>query len=231
MSDDKQFDFWYAVNNTKLITSPSSKLETFGDTIVNYTLICENMDNINKISIREGQIKALKPSIITPDLLGQIDLNDFGNEAKEYTEWLKENVNDLTILQYGFSIYKKEIKEYFITDNIDNVVDRVKKEKKEKDDPLNSIIIGVDKPWEVCLIKLMVDLVQKSANGNLNQINQKNISKKSNIHEIIDNEFIMASKNTSRINALAQMLKTKGLWDQYEDRFFALIKATERNGG
>ena len=74
MSDDKQFDFWYAVNNTKLITSPSSKLETFGDTIVNYTLICENMDNINKISIREGQIKALKPSIITPDLLGQIDL-------------------------------------------------------------------------------------------------------------------------------------------------------------
>ena len=47
------------------------------------------MDNINKICIREGQIKALKPAIITPDILGKIDLKDFGSDAKEYAEWLK----------------------------------------------------------------------------------------------------------------------------------------------
>ena len=231
MSEDKQFDFWYAVNNTKLITSPTSKLETFGDTIVNYTLLCENMDNVNKICIREGQIKALKPSIITPDILGKIDLNDFGFEAKEYAGWLEENVNDLRILQYGFSIHKKEIKEYFVTDKLDNVLERVKKEIKEKDDPLSSIIIGVDNPWEVCLLKLMVELVQKSAEGNFQQLNKKNNTKKTSIYEIIDNEFVLASKNPSKINTLAQLLKQKGLWEQYEDRFFALVRASEQNGG
>jgi len=231
MSEDKQFDFWYAVNNTKLITSPTSKLETFGDTIVNYTLLCENMDNVNKICIREGQIKALKPSIITPDILGKIDLNDFGFEAKEYAGWLEENVNDLRILQYGFSIHKKEIKEYFVTDKLDNVLERVKKEIKEKDDPLSSIIIGVDNPWEVCLLKLMVELVQKSAEGNFQQLNKKNDPKKTSIFEMIDNEFVLASKNPSKINTLAQLLKQKGLWEQYEDRFFALVRASEQNGG
>lgn len=231
MSEDKQFDFWYAVNNTKLITSPTSKLETFGDTIVNYTLLCENMDNVNKICIREGQIKALKPSIITPDILGEIDLNDFGYEAEKYAGWLKENANDLRILQYGFSIYKKEIKEYFVTDKLDIVLERVKKEIEKKDDPLSSIIIGVDNPWEVCLLKLMVELVQKSAEGNFNQLNKKNNDRKKSIYEQIDNEFVLASKNPAKIKKLAQLLRKKGLWDQYEDRFFALVRATQQSGG
>ena len=110
MSEDKQFDFWYAVNNTKLITTPTSQLETFGDTIVNYTLICEQMDSIDKICVREGQMKALKPTIITPNALGQVDLKNFGDDAKEYADWLKNNANDLRILQYGFTLHKQEIK-------------------------------------------------------------------------------------------------------------------------
>ena len=106
-------------------------------------------------------IKALKPTIITPDILGKLNLNDFGSDANEYAEWLKNNAKELNIMQYGFSIYKQEIKEYFVTDNIDNVVERVKKEKEKENDPLSAIIIGVNSPWEVCLLKLVVDLVQK----------------------------------------------------------------------
>lgn len=234
MGNDKynnEFDFWYAVNNTKLITTPTSKLETFGDTIVNYTLICEQMDNINKICVREGQMKALKPAIITPDILGQIDLKDFGEDAREYADWLKNNAKELSIMQYGFSIYKHEIKEYLITDNIENVIERVKKEKEQKSDPLSSIIVGVDFPWEVCLLKLMVELVQNSAQGNFNKIQQHTLKNKPTIYEKIENEFLNASKDTSRINGLANLIKQNGLWKQYEDRFFALIKSAQKNGG
>ena len=231
MSNDKEFDFWYAVNNTKLITTPTSKLETFGDTIVNYSLICEDMDNVNKICIKEGQIKALKPTIITPNILGKLNLNDFGSDANEYAEWLKNNAKELNIMQYGFSIYKQEIKEYFITDNIDNVVERVKKEKEKENDPLSAIIIGVNSPWEVCLLKLVVDLVQKSAQGNFNQLKQNSSKNNTNIYDKIDNEFVFASKDPSRINNLAKLIKQNGLWKQYEDRFFALVKSSQNNGG
>ena len=90
MNEDKEFDFWYAVNNTELVSKPTAQLETFGDTIVNYSLICEQMDSVGKIIIREGVLKALKPAIITPNALGQVDLQNFGEEAQKYTEWLKK---------------------------------------------------------------------------------------------------------------------------------------------
>lgn len=226
MDPKKQFDFWYAVNNTELVTVPTSRLETFGDTVVNYHLLCQQMDNIDKVVVREGHLKALKPAIITPQALGQIDVGDFGEEAREYAKWLSEHANDLRILQYGFTLQKQELKEYVVTDHIDNVLDRVKKEVAEKDDPLSAILVGVDDPWEVCLMKLMVELVQNSAQDNIKDFQQQAADMKRTLTDRIDQAFLEASRDPSKINALADMLKQNGLWEKYEDRFFALVKAS-----
>lgn len=228
MDSKQQFDFWYAVNNTELVTKPTSRLETFGDTVVNYYLVCELMDSVDKVCIREGHLKALKPEIITPQSLGQVDLEAFGPEAQEYADWLAEHGGDLRILQYGFRIQKQEIKEYVVTDSLDNVMDRVKSEVGAKDDPLSAILIGVDSPWEVCLLKLMVELVQHSAQGNMQDIRQQAVNLKNDLMENIEREFLEASRDPSRINALAEMLKQHGLWEKCEDRFFALVKASQQ---
>jgi hypothetical protein len=226
MDSKQQFDFWYAVNNTELVKAPDSRLETFGDTVVNYHLVCELMDSIDKICVREGQLKALKPEIITPQSLGQVDLEDFGEDAKAYADWLAQNGGDLKIIQYGFRIQKQEIKEYVVTDHIDNVVDRVKAEVAAKDDPLSAILIGVESPWEVSLLKLMVELVQNSARGNMQDIRQQAINLQKSQTDDIDQAFLDASRDASQINALADTLKQAGLWEKYEDRFFALVKAS-----
>jgi hypothetical protein len=228
MSEDKQFDFWYAVNNTELVLKPSAQLETFGDTIVNYALICEQMDAVNTICIREGQLKALKPTIITPSALGQVDLENFGSEAQAYAEWLKEHAQNLRILQYGFTLHKQELKQHTVTDRLENVVERVKKEVASKDDPLGAILIGVDSPWEVCLLKLMVELVQESAQGNMQQMQKQALVEKKQYLDRIDQAFAKASREPGRINSLATMLKREGLWEQYEDRFFALVRASQK---
>lgn len=226
MPQPNPFDFWYAVNNTELVSAPTSRLETFGDTIVNYYLVSELMDSIDKVRVREGHLKALKPEIISPLSLGQMDLDDFGPEARKYAEWLQEHAGDLRILQYGFRIQKQELKEYVVSDNVDNVLDRVKQEVKAKDDPLSAILLGVDDPWEVCLLKLMVELVQNSANGNIQDIQQQALSAKKSLTQRIDQAFLDASRNPSKINDLADLLKKNGLWEQYEDRFFALVRAS-----
>jgi hypothetical protein len=226
MDPKKQFDFWYAVNNTELITTPSNRLETFGDTVVNYYLVCQQMDSVEKVVVREGHLKALKPAIITPQSLGQLDAGDLGEEAQQYAEWLAEHANDLRILQYGFTLQKQELKEYVVTDHIDNVLDRVKSDVAALDDPLSAILVGVDDPWEVCLMKLMVELVQNSATGNIQDIQQQAISMKQSLTDSIDKAFLDASREPSQINDLAEMLKQNGLWDKYEDRFFALVKAS-----
>lgn len=228
MNQKNPFDFWYAVNNTELIQAPTNRLETFGDTIVNYQLVTELMDSVGKVRVREGQLKALKPEIITPQSLGQVDLEDFGLEAQKYAQWLQEKGGDLRIIQYGFRIQKQESKQYIVSDHIENVIDRVKTEANIKNDPLNAILLGVDDPWEVCLLKLIVELVQHSAGGNIQDIQQRTRDQQINRTRTIDEAFLAASRDPSRITALADLLKQTGLWEQYEDRFFALVKAAEK---
>lgn len=228
MTQPNPFDFWYAVNNTELVSTPTSRLETFGDTIVNYYLVSELMDSIDKVRVREGHLKALKPEIITPQALGQMDLDDFGPEAQKYAEWLQQHSGDLRILQYGFRLQKRELKEYVVSDQIDNVLDRVKQEVQAKDDPLSAILLGVDDPWEVCLLKLMVELVQHSASGNIQDIRKQALSAKKSLAQHIDQAFLDASRDSSKISELADLLKQNDVWDQYEDRFFALIRSSER---
>jgi hypothetical protein len=227
MDSKQQFDFWYAVNNTELITTPTSRLETFGDTVVNYYLVCELMDSVDQVRIREGHLKALKPEIITPRSLGQMDLEDFGEDANQYADWLAQNGADLKILQYGFRIQKQERKEYIVTDHLDNVMDRVKAEVDAKDDPLSAILLGVDSPWEVCLLKLMVELVQHSAKGNMQDIRHQAAALQNSLVQNIERSFLEASRDPSQINTLAERLRQDGLWDKYEDRFFALVKASQ----
>ncbi|MCF7848447.1 MAG: hypothetical protein K9M45_06315 [Kiritimatiellales bacterium] len=227
MDSKQQFDFWYAVNNTELLTAPQNRLETFGDTVVNYYLICELMDSVEKIRIREGQLKAFKPEIITPQSLGQMSLEDFGSDARKYADWLAEHGGDLKILQYGFKIQKQEIKEYIVTDHLDIVTGRVNTEVTAKDDPLSAVLVGVDSPWEVCLVKLMVELVQRSAQGNIQDIRQQAAAVQTSLRESIEKAFLDASRDPSRINALADKLKQNGLFEKFEDRFFALVKAAQ----
>jgi hypothetical protein len=229
MSNNKQFDFWYAVNNTELITVPINRLETFGDTVVNYYMVCQQMDSIDKVVVREGHLKALKPAIITPGSLGQVDVGDLGEDAKHYADWLAKHAHELRIMQYGFTLQKQELKEYVVTDHLDNVLERVKEEVTGKDDPLSSILVGVDDPWQVCLMKLMVELVQHSAQGNIQDFKQHSLDLKKRLVNNIDKAFLEASRDSSKINALADMLKQNGLWEKNEDRFFALVKASKNS--
>ena len=37
----KEFDFWYAVNNTEVLEMPLGRLETFGSTLIHYRLVTE----------------------------------------------------------------------------------------------------------------------------------------------------------------------------------------------
>jgi hypothetical protein len=157
-----------------------------------------------------------------------MDINDFGDEARKYGEWLKEHAGDLRILQYGFRLEKKELKEYVVSDHVDNVLDRVEQDVKSKDDPFSAVLLGVDDPWEVCLLKLMVELVQHSASENIQDIQKLALSRQKTMNQRIDQAFLDASRNPSLINDLADMLKENGLWNQNEDRFFALVKASDQ---
>ncbi|MFA5687705.1 MAG: hypothetical protein WC959_00915 [Kiritimatiellales bacterium] len=227
MKNDPQFDFWYAVNNTEVVSLPDRRLETFGTTLVNYHLVSELMDSVDKVRVREGKLKAFRPGIITPASIADSMLEGFGEEAQEYANWLRNHAADMQILKYGFKIQKENINDYILTDSLPAVVTRVKTDVAARDNPLDAVLVGVDRPWEVCLLKLMVELVQQSAPGNIQDIHQRQRDQKATLHLEIENAFLNASRDASQLPHLADLLKRHGLFKRYEDRFFATVRSAK----
>ena len=228
MSPIKSDNFWYAVNNTEVILMPKSHLETFGITNVRYHMISELMDTVNQIRIREGAIQSQRPQIITPNFYSQEALEGFGSEAQDYIDWLKNHAKDLRILQYGFKIQKTETSEEIVSGNVREIIERVKKQIAEKNDPMSAVIHGVDDPWDVCLLKFMVEVIRDSAPHNFNELGRHKLLDDVNgtpraIRDEIDRGFLLASRDKSMIAPLGAKLRKLGLFEEYEDRFFALF--------
>lgn len=227
MRNDPQFDFWYAVNNTEVISVPERRLETFGATMVNYHLVTEMMDSVDKVRVRVGKLKAFRPEIITPRSIDEMMLEGFGNEARDYADWLHKHAQEMQILKYGFKVQKQDINDYILSDSLQTVVDRVKDEVSGSADPLGAVLVGVDRPWEVCLLKLMVELVQNSVAGNIQDIRQQQRDRKAQLHQQIEQTFLAASRDASKVPELADLLKRNGLFERFEDRFFAVVRASK----
>ena len=228
MNPPSQFDFWYAINNTRIVLAPTQRLETFGATIIHYHLVSELMDAVDKIRIREGRIQAHRPQIITPSSIAENLLEGFGAEAERYVEYLREHSRDLRILQYGFVIRKEETRDETVTDKLDSVVERVSEAVRKKEDPLSAVVVGVDAPWEVSLLKMMVEVSSNSYMSNVHEMERHRMfAPDGGLRQEIETDFQLASRQPARINALGNKLQKHGLFSEYEDRFFALVKTQQ----
>lgn len=225
------FDFWYAVNNTEIVQMPAKHLETFGATTLNYHLVSEMMDSVNQIRVRTGRMQASRPEIITPEAYSQTLLEGFGEEASRYVDWLKEHEKHIRVLQYGYRLKQEAFSEEVVTDNIKAVVERVKTQIKAANDPLSALLIGVDRPWDVCLIKLFWEVIQTSAKTNIMEMEKQKLFEPSRIpagvrHDI-ESAFLEAGRNPAHIKHLAALLDRHSIFDEYQDRFFALVKMSK----
>lgn len=233
MKEKSTFDFWYAVNNTEIVLMPSHHLETFGTTMLSYHLISELMDTTNQTRVREGRLQAHRPQIITPTAYSKTILDGFGEEARNYVDWLKEHEKEVHILQYGYTLKKEVFNESIISENIKAVSERVRNEVKEKNDPFGAVLVGVDDPWDVCLVKLFWEVIQFSAGTNIREMKRQRMFEDESgiprgLRKEIDEAFLATSRDSSLIKHLGKKLQNYGLFEQYQDRFFALVKASKQ---
>lgn len=232
MQQRDHLDFWYAVNNTEIVLMPQRHLETFGTTTLKYHLVSELMDVTDQVRIREGRMLANQPRIVTPEAYAQTLLEGFGEEAEKYVDWLRQH-DQIRILQYGYRLKQESFSEHMVTGDLKTVVERVQKDVKAKDDPLSSVVRGVDAPWDVCLVKLFYEVMRTSAATNITEMTRRHLfdtpeDKQKRVRSEIEKEFLMASRDSSLIHALGKKLQHYGLFQEYEDRFFALVKASKK---
>ena len=228
--------FWYAVNSTEILRLPDRHLETFGTTVFNYYMVSELMDTVNRVRVREGRIKAERPQIIAPAAYAKLLLEGFGEEAGRFLEWMREHRKDLRPLQYGFTIHKQEITEQVYSDPLEDVVDRVKRHVEGRNDPLSALIIGIDDPWEVCLLKLLVEIIGQSHSGNVEDLERRGLFADAGglpqaVRARIETLFREAVCDASQIQRLGRLLQEHKVFEEYEDRFFALVRAARGTRG
>ena len=225
----KPHNFWYAVNNTEIVLMPKNHLETFGITSLHYHMVSELMDSVNRIRVREGIIQSRQPQIITPSCYANEALDGFGEQANRYIDWLRDHAKDLRILEYGYRVQKTEINEHVVNGNVKEILDQVKTGVRAKNDPFTGVILGIDDPWDVCILKFMVDVIRQSMPRNVEDLNRRHFWDDSNgvpkgVRADIEQDFLAASRDSARMKPLAAKLRRYGLFEEYEDRFFELVR-------
>ena len=172
MSSNPDFDRWYAAKSARFLVEPSHRLETFGNTLVNYHLISELPDNPNKVRIREGRLEAHQPLVITPNFQ-EMQVEGLGDEARAYLEFLKENEKNLRILQYGYHLKSDNFSEQIVTERLSVVTECVKAAVREANDMFAAVIQCVDDPWDVALVELWLREIRRSADGNIRELQER----------------------------------------------------------
>ena len=159
----------YTLEKTKILKQVDRQIDTFGSTRFNFTLITPLMDEVNQVRIRQGQIIAQKPQIIKPD--PQIELEGFSEGAHEFLDAIKKELKNIKFLQYGFNIQCNNLVESIVHENLETVSDRILTEEKDKDNPLTTVIQGIDENWEFCLLHFSMQLC--SSSYDINQFDLK----------------------------------------------------------
>ncbi len=167
--------FHFAIENTQVILAPQQRIATFGSTSFHFHLVTEMMDRVDEVCVRQGRLHAERPQIITPGHLAHLSLENFGEKARDFADWLEEHSERFAFLKYGFQIRKTDVVEKIVASPLEKVLDRVRREVRDEDEPMTAIIQGVDEGWEVCLLKFTVDLIHQSAGGNMGDFRKRGL--------------------------------------------------------
>jgi hypothetical protein len=224
-------DLWYAAKTTRIVFTPPKLLETFGETSVRYYMLTEILDTVGQVRIRQGQVTALRPRVVTPRYFVNQALVNFGADAREYIEGVLRGAEGLRIIEYGLQFRKEEYSEEVVQGNIDEIGDQVARRAKASDLELCGVVIGVDDHWEVSLLRFIHDVVRRSlpqnardmAGRGLLQAASNNVPNAVRIE--IESDFRSALGSREKARALGEKLRGYGLFDEYEDRFYELFRS------
>lgn len=165
----REDDFNYAVENTRVVRPPEQAIQTFGTTSFRFMLVTELMDHVDRVRVRDGRIHAERPTIVAPQHFSKLMLEGFGENAREFADFLEQHGRGAKFLRYGFQFRKTDISEEIVHSPKADVIGRLGEMLDAANEPMSTIIEGVDDAWEVCLLKFTFDLVQRSSGENIDE--------------------------------------------------------------
>jgi hypothetical protein len=222
----------YAARHTEILRHPRQQLATFGVTNINYYIITEptyteiSGEN-NETVIRKGRVIAERPKIVTPYYLTHLE--GFSYDARRYFDMLlRMHGPDTAGLFYTYKNEPGNLN--IVSDYWQAVVEKLNAEIDEKGDPLASIIKGQDDLWDVSLLKFIFEITSRSLSTNVAQLSSRGLLGMSHggvpvgARVRIEEMFQQVAHGELKVYELEQELNRWGVFEEYQDRFFALVK-------
>ncbi|MCJ7605448.1 MAG: hypothetical protein MUO19_05365 [Dehalococcoidales bacterium] len=235
--DNDQSRIENAARFTEVLRHPRQHLNTFGITNIYYSLITEPTyteitGDTNETVIREGRVVAERPKIVTPYYL--TNLEGFSTDARKYFDMLLQTHGPQ--MPGLFYTYKNEpLNLNIVTDAWPAVVDKLNREIDKKGDPLASIIKGQDDLWDVSLLKFIYEITARSVPSNVAQLGQRGLLGVSQsgipegVSQHIKEMFRQVADGDLRTWELERELNRWGVFEEYQDRFFALVRRMKKS--
>lgn len=214
----------YAIEHTKIIRFPRQSLATFGNTIIYYYVVTELTENVNVV--REGNVIAQRPRIVTPYYLTRLE--GFSEQAGKYFQAMAAKFLDEPGIFYR---YKNEPKEMnIVSEPTATLINKLNERIEEENNPLSAIIKGVEELWDVSLMIFIYELTRGSVYTNITDFQRRGFldidstGVPKDARNFIEELFKLVSKDVSRAPELVNELNRWELFEEYQDRFFALFR-------
>ncbi|MDD5486168.1 MAG: hypothetical protein PHW65_01240 [Dehalococcoidales bacterium] len=220
-----------AVRQTMIIRPPRQLLDTFGVTNIGYYMVTSPVyaaldKKSNETVVRKGRVIANRPRVVTPYYLSRIE--GFSSDAKHYFDSLVQQHGPNTPGIYY--TYRNEPGELTIVqDSMQMVIEKLNAEIERNRDPLMAIIKGKDDMWDVSLLKFVHQITSHSMRGNIAQMQSRGLLDIDSLgvpleaRLRIEEMFSMINADKMEPRELKDELDRWELFDEYQDRFFALF--------
>ena len=216
---------------TRVVRLPRQYLATFGITRLRYYVVTkplyqELVPSKDEAVVREGTVVAERPAMVTPTYM--LNLEGFGDDARRYMEDLVRRLGPNSpglLYQYRNEPQGMEI----VGDEVSAVAQRIAGDLDSRSVDLASVIQGVDELWDVSLLKFIYEYTAASLSSNLGEMKTMGLLEP-------DPGTDLPRGAVKRIEEMFQqvaqgldpaVLKTEldrwGLFEQYQDRFFAAV--------
>jgi hypothetical protein len=217
-----------AMRWTRILKPPKHAIATFGTTTLRYVLLSMVPDQPGCCRLREGEVTAERPKILTPEFWKN-RFEGFGEDARAYHEEMEKAYGEaLRGLEYSF---RNDLKTTSLEHAaLPEVADRTKKVMEQENAPRTALLEGPDAQWALSIMKFIVDTSLRSFPANVRELDERGLfdpQKRQETRERFEIEklFQEAQRDRRQVPALAERLKRSGVFADYEDRFFALVQS------
>lgn len=226
MSGPQRFE--EIIGQTRVLRFPRHRIATFGDSEIQYNLVSAVSAAPPRATLRIGRVTAERPKILTPEALAQ-RFRGFGSRQEAFERWLRETFQDaFRGLEYSF----RNRLDAAVPHSLDarELAQNIRRDLDERDVARAAVIYGPEEGWQLSLMKFIFEETTQSFPANLRELEERNLfdpaqAELSRRRREIEALFRRAAQDPSARRALGDKLKEYRLFDEYQDRFFALVRA------